>query len=55
YKGDNVGQGRDNTIKYLLENPEVGAEIEAKVRDSLKPQEGEAVAEVTAEEADAEE
>ena len=42
YKGENVGQGRDNTINYLLENPEVAAEIEAKVRDSLKPQEGEA-------------
>ena len=42
YKGDNVGQGRDNTINYLLENPEVAAEIEAKVRESLKPQEGEA-------------
>ena len=37
YKGDNVGQGRDNTINYLQENPEVAAEIEAKVRDSLKP------------------
>ena len=37
YKGDNVGQGRDNTINYLLENPEVAAEIEAKVRASLKP------------------
>ena len=39
YKGDNVGQGRDNTINYLLENPEIAAEIEKKVRDSLKPQE----------------
>ena len=35
YKGDNVGQGRDNTINYLLENPEVAAEIEAKVRASI--------------------
>ena len=35
YKGDNVGQGRDNTINYLLENPEVAAEIEAKVKENL--------------------
>lgn len=36
YKGDNVGQGRDNTINYLTENPEIAAEIEAKVKESLK-------------------
>ncbi len=35
YKGDNVGQGRDNTINYMLENPEVAAEIEQKVRASI--------------------
>ena len=56
YKGENVGQGRDNTINYLLENPEVAAEIEAKVRDSLKPQEGEAASTEAVEvEADSEE
>ncbi|WP_199194155.1 recombinase RecA [Pleurocapsa sp. CCALA 161] len=36
YKGENVGQGRDNTINYLQENPEVAAEIEAKVRADMK-------------------
>ncbi|WP_319419974.1 recombinase RecA [Pleurocapsa sp. FMAR1] len=36
YKGDNVGQGRDNTMSYLLENPEVAAEIEQKVKENLK-------------------
>jgi recombination protein RecA len=36
YKGENVGQGRDNTINYLKENPEVAAEIEAKVRADMK-------------------
>ena len=36
YKGDNIGQGRDNTINYLLENPEVAAEVEAKVKENLK-------------------
>ncbi|MGF1591015.1 MAG: recombinase RecA [Pleurocapsa sp.] len=36
YKGENIGQGRDNTISYLQENPEVAAEIEAKVRADIK-------------------
>ncbi|MBE9043678.1 recombinase RecA [Pleurocapsales cyanobacterium LEGE 10410] len=36
YKGDNIGQGRDNTINYLLENPEIAAEVEAKVKANLK-------------------
>ncbi|HEY9769729.1 MAG TPA: recombinase RecA [Coleofasciculaceae cyanobacterium] len=36
YNGDNIGQGRDNTINYLLENPEVAAEVEAKVRADMK-------------------
>ena len=35
YKGDNIGQGRDNTINYMLENPEVAAEVEQKVRASI--------------------
>ena len=35
YKGDNIGQGRDNTINYLLENPEIATEIEQKVRASI--------------------
>lgn len=36
YNGDNIGQGRDNTINYLLDNPEVAAEVEAKVRADMK-------------------
>ena len=36
YKGDNIGQGRDNTINYFLENPEVAAEVEAKVKENLR-------------------
>ena len=35
YKGDNIGQGRDNTINYLLENPEIAAEVEQKVRADI--------------------
>jgi recombination protein RecA len=35
YNGDNIGQGRDNTIKYLEENEKLTAEIEQQVRDKL--------------------
>ena len=44
YEGDNIGQGRDNTITWLEQNPEPKEEIEIKVRqklseasDSLRP------------------
>ena len=32
YKEERIGQGRDNTKKYLAEHPELAAEIEAAVR-----------------------
>jgi recombination protein RecA len=35
YKGENVGQGRDNTITYLSEKSDVAKEIEALVRQNL--------------------
>jgi recombination protein RecA len=35
YNGENVGQGRDNTITYLSEKPDVAQEIEALVRQNL--------------------
>jgi recombination protein RecA len=35
YNGDNIGQGRDNTITYLAENPSVCQEIEQQVRAKL--------------------
>ncbi len=35
YNGDNIGQGRDNTIALLEEKPELRAEIEALVREKL--------------------
>ena len=43
YNGDKIGQGRENAKLYLAENPEVMAEIEAKVRAhyNLNPEEGE--------------
>jgi recombination protein RecA len=35
YKGDNIGQGRDNTIKYLEDNPEVATAVDQLVREKL--------------------
>ena len=35
YDGDNIGQGRDNTIKYLEEHPELSAQIEQQVKEKL--------------------
>lgn len=32
YNSDKIGQGRENAKKYLLENPEIMADIESKVR-----------------------
>ena len=34
YNGERIGQGRENAKKYLLDNPELYAEIEKKVRDN---------------------
>jgi recombination protein RecA len=35
YNGDNIGQGRDNTIKYMEENPTFAKEVEQLVRQKL--------------------
>ncbi|GAB4539722.1 MAG: recombinase RecA [Pleurocapsa sp.] len=35
YNGDNIGQGRDNTVKYLLENSELASKVEQEVRAKL--------------------
>jgi recombination protein RecA len=35
YKGDNIAQGRDNTVKYLEEKPELVAEVQKLVLDKL--------------------
>ncbi|MBI2311939.1 MAG: recombinase RecA [Betaproteobacteria bacterium] len=32
YKGDKIGQGKDNAREYLKEHPEVAREIEARIR-----------------------
>ena len=33
YKGDRIGQGKDNARDFLKENPALAREIEAKIRD----------------------
>ena len=35
YKGEKIGQGRDNAREFLRENPTLSVEIENKVRESL--------------------
>ena len=35
YKGDRIGQGRENVKRYLEENPEVANEIEKKIREKF--------------------
>ena len=35
YKGEKIGQGRDNAREFLRENPELAREIENKIRESL--------------------
>ena len=35
YKGEKIGQGKDNAREFLRENPDVALEIENKVRESL--------------------
>ena len=35
YNGDNIGQGRDNTIKYMEDKPEFAEKIDKQVREQL--------------------
>jgi len=35
YKGEKIGQGKDNARDFLKEHPEIAAEIEAKVREAV--------------------
>lgn len=36
YNGEKIGQGKENTKGYLANNPDVYAEIEAKVKEAMK-------------------
>ena len=35
YGGDQLGQGKENARKFLLENPDMGVEIEKKIKEKL--------------------
>jgi len=37
YEGNKIGQGRENVKQFLLDNPEVAATIEEKIREQLMP------------------
>ena len=36
YDGNRIGQGRENVKKYLIENPDILEEVEAKVRENFE-------------------
>ena len=42
YEGEQIGQGRENARQFLLENPDVAADVEKRIRDTLGlvPKEG---------------
>jgi recombination protein RecA len=45
YKGDRIGQGKDNVREYLKEHEEMAKEIESRIREAVGvPTGGEAVA-----------
>jgi len=52
YKGERIGQGRDNVREFLKKTPEMAAEIDKSLRDKLLPKadSSDAVDEVEAEE-----
>ncbi|MFU8896965.1 MAG: recombinase RecA [Gammaproteobacteria bacterium] len=37
YKGDRIGQGKDNVRQFLVEHPDISAEIEGQLRELLLP------------------
>ena len=37
YNGDRLGQGKDNVRQFLIDNPEIAAEIESRIRAELLP------------------
>ncbi len=37
YKGEKIGQGKDNARNFLIENPEISDEIEVQIRQELLP------------------
>jgi recombination protein RecA len=55
YEGEQVGQGRENARQFLVENPDVAADIEKRIRDTLGLVPKEALATDITEEPDEEE
>ena len=37
YKGERIGQGKDNARNFLLQHPEIAADVEAQIRAKLIP------------------
>ncbi len=37
YKGDKIGQGKQNACEYLRENPAIAEEVETQIRARLLP------------------
>ncbi|HET6287508.1 MAG TPA: DNA recombination/repair protein RecA, partial [Amycolatopsis sp.] len=35
YEGDQLGQGKENARKFLLENPDIANEIEKRIKEKL--------------------
>jgi recombination protein RecA len=35
YKGEKIGQGKDNTREFLRDNPQIAAEIESRIREAV--------------------
>ena len=54
YKGERIGQGKDNTRNWLKENPAIAEDIEAKVREVLGVKSGTPVGDKAGGKADAE-
>ena len=55
YKGEKIGQGKDNSRKFLKDNPEMAQEIEAKIRAIVGVAGGGAAVKVVEEDDDSEE
>ena len=53
YEGDQLGQGKENSRNFLLENPEVANDIEKKIKTKLGVGVPRAVADLPVEEAPA--
>ena len=38
YNGDRIGQGKENSRQFLIDNPDIAADIEQKLRSTLLPE-----------------